>query len=262
MSELNQFLRDYSRIRAAEGHGFNSPADLLRLPDVARNHPHAAISRIRRRSLLDALADKVLPLLGSHLRILDLGAGTGWLSYRLGALGHETFAIDINSDSTDGLGAAKHFSCPRLLADFDRLPLRNGAADVAIFNGSFHYSTDPRGTLTEAFRVAEAVIILDSPIYGDRTSGERMVAERQEEYQRRYGTRSDAITCIQFLTWDRIATLGRELELSWRIVSPWYGIKWALRPWRARLAGTREPAQFAILLAVRRSKQHESRLGG
>jgi hypothetical protein len=84
-------------------------------------------------------------------------------------------------------------------------------------------------------------------------SGERMVAERQEDYQRRYGTRGDAIPCIQFLTWDRIATLGRELELSWRVVLPWYGVKWAFRPWRARLAGTREPAQFGILLG---SRQH------
>jgi ubiquinone/menaquinone biosynthesis C-methylase UbiE len=126
-----------------------------------------------------------------------------------------------------------------VLADFDRLPFPVNYADLAIFNGSFHYSTDYRVTLREAFRVARAVVVMDRPIYHDATSGQRMVEEMRN-------SRSTAIACKQFLTWSELATLGR-----WRVIRPWYGARWALKPLLAAIRRSREPAQFALLLASR-----------
>ena len=40
------------------------------------------------------------------LRILDLGAGNGWMSYRLALQGHLPIAVDLLTNDRDGLGAA------------------------------------------------------------------------------------------------------------------------------------------------------------
>ena len=42
---------------------------------------------------------------------------------------------------------------------------------------------------------------------------------------------------------------GLGLGLRWRVFPPWYGWRWALRPWRARLLRQREPSTFALLVA-------------
>ena len=207
---LNALLRDYVRIRTAERHGFTSADGLLRLPDVSRSHPHADIWRIRRLSY-NVLLRSVLPQGQAVLRVLDLGAGVGWLSYRLAQIGHAPIAVDINNDERDGLGAARHYKCHRVIAEFDRLPFCDSSADLAIFNGSFHYSTDYSMTLREAFRVARSVVVMDSPIYHDITSGQRMVQERQAEFEKKFGIASHSFPCRQFLTWAEIDLLSAEL---------------------------------------------------
>ena len=188
--------------------------------------------------------------------MLDLGAGVGWLSNRLAELGHDPCAIDLNLDPRDGLGAARHYGgdWPRVQAEFDRLPLADRQADLVIYNASLHYSTAYRSTLAEALRVLRPggrIVVLDSPIYRHDASGRQMIAERQAAFARDHGTRSDALPSVGYLTWAMLRELGRELGLRWRVIRPWYGWRWALRPWRARLACKREPSTFALLVAQR-----------
>jgi len=190
------------------------------------------------------------------LRVIDLGAGVGWLSNRLAGLGHYPCAIDLNLDPRDGLGAARRYGgdWPCVQAEFDRLPLAGGQADLVIYNASLHYSTGYRATLAEALRVLRPngrIVVLDSPIYRHEASGRQMIAERQAAFARDHGTRSDALPNVGYLTWAMLRDLGRELGLRWQIVRPWYGWRWALRPWRARLARKREPSTFALLVATR-----------
>ncbi|HJZ50161.1 MAG TPA: class I SAM-dependent methyltransferase [Roseiflexaceae bacterium] len=192
----------------------------------------------------------------TSLQVLDLGAGVGWLSNRLDELGHHPCAVDLNLDPRDGLGAARHYGgdWPRVQAEFDRLPLADRQADIVIYNASLHYSTSYRATLAEALRLLRPggrIIVMDSPIYRHEASGRQMIAERQAAFVRDHGTRSDALPSIGYLTWDMLCELGRELGLGWRIIRPWYGWRWALRPWRARLARKREPSTFALLVAER-----------
>src|SRR5437588_848887 len=75
-------------------------------------------------------------------------------------------------------------------AEYDRLPLADGLADVVVFNAALHYSTDYGQTLRESLRVlreAGTLVILDSPMYVDPSSGQRMVREREERFLARYG---------------------------------------------------------------------------
>ncbi|HWN44766.1 MAG TPA: class I SAM-dependent methyltransferase, partial [Thermoanaerobaculia bacterium] len=244
------FLRDYTRIRHAEGRGSEDPEHYLRLPDCDPSHPIAWQWQMRRQTW-ETFRRRVLPRLGP--KILDLGAGVGWLSHRLAGLGYQPCAVDVSVDDRDGLAAARHYApnWPRLQAELDRLPLADGQADAAIFNASLHYSSDYAATLREARRVLRpggSLVILESPIYRKDESGRRMVAERHADFDRHFGTRSDALPSIEYLTWDRLDDLARELGIRWQRFPTWYGWRWALRPWVARLKRKREPSRFVILV--------------
>jgi SAM-dependent methyltransferase len=91
-------------------------------------------------------------------RVVDVGAGTGWLSYRLEQEGFRCFATDISSDSDVGLGAATKFDdtpngFERAIAALDRWPFRSGTVDIAICNASLQYLADARVAIEEAARV-------------------------------------------------------------------------------------------------------------
>ncbi|MCY2990272.1 MAG: methyltransferase domain-containing protein [Planctomycetota bacterium] len=246
------FLRDYTRIRIAEGRG-SASADFYRsLPACESSHPLAWQWSLRWRTF-DCLCGRVLADLGSGLKVLDLGAGVGWLSNRLSLLGHCPCAVELSDDGQDGLGAARHYAprWPRLRAEFDRLPLADAIADVAIYNASLHYSTDYRVTLREALRVLRPggrIVVLETPVYRREESGRQMLAERHADFERRYGTRSDQLPSQGFLTWAMIGQLAGELGVRWERHRPWYGWRWALRPWLARLKRRREPSTFAVLV--------------
>ncbi len=188
------------------------------------------------------------------LRVLDLGAGVSWLCNRLAERGHQPVAVDLNDDPRDGLGAWRHYdTCwPRIQAEFDRLPLADAQADLVVYNAALPYSADYRATLAEGLRVLRPggrLVVMDSPIYRRDASGRRMLAERQATFERQHGTRSDALPSVGYLTWGMLRDLGAALGLRWRVFTPWYGWRWALRPWRARLLRQREPSTFALLVA-------------
>ena len=215
------FLRDYTRIRHAEGRGSEDPAHYLRLPDCDPV-PSDRLAMADAEPDLGHLPAPRPPRLGP--KILDLGAGVGWLSHRLAELGYQPCAVDVSVDDRDGLAAARHYNpdWPRLQAELDHLPLADGQADAAIFNASLHYSSDYAATLREARRVLRpggSLVILESPIYRKEESGQRMVAERHADFERRFGTRSDALPSIEYLTWDRLDDLARELGIRWQPVS-------------------------------------------
>lgn len=276
------FLRDYTSLRSAEGYGYDDLERYRRLPEVAPDDPLAWQWRMRarglavlRRRVLEPMfranqetrkiaeQDQALEPLRVHswidsssLRILDVGAGVSWLGNRLALLGHLPCAVDLNDDPRDGLGAWRHYSTswPRVQAEFDRLPFADAQVDLVIYNAALPYSADYRVTLAEGLRVLRPggrIVVMDSPIYRRDASGRRMVAERQAAFERGYGTRSDAVPSVGYLTWGMLRELGRDLGLRWNVFRPWYGWRWALRPWRARLLRQREPSTFALLVAER-----------
>ncbi len=253
-----QFIRDYSAIRELEGRGSESSAYYLALPYSDLTGRNRAQWKMRGKSYA-FFERRILPRLerGSRPTVLDLGAGTGWLSYRLAKCGCQPVAVDLLANSRDGLGAAHHYGAelgylfPLIMAEFDNLPFIDAQFDLAIFNSSFHYSTDYRTTLTEARRCLRPngkVIVLDSPIYRRREHGELMREERHKYFESQFGFRSDSIPSVEYLYDDLLLELERDLGLSWHMYQPWYGWHWHLRPWKAWLKRSRPPSRFQILV--------------
>jgi ubiquinone/menaquinone biosynthesis C-methylase UbiE len=250
-----QFLKDYSRIRRAEGRGSDDPEYFRALPyrDLTGKNSEQWAIRARtwrhfERFILTAIEKES----ARPLEILDVGAGNGWMSYRLTQRGHKPVALDIFTDYSDGLRSTRHYPCrfPCVEAEFDELPFRDQVFDLVIYNSSIHYSTDYTRTLNEAHRCLRAsgsVVIMDSPVYKCPEHGEQMRTERHDLFARRFGFRSDSVPSIEYFDEGMLESLGRELKIAWTRARPWYGLGWALRPWKARLASRRPPSQFLIL---------------
>lgn len=255
MSARDQFLNEYRHIRHSEGRGSDRSEYYRALPYNDLTGRLSGMWAMRAKTYRHFEAHLLLPIaqkIGRPLRILDLGAGNCWMSYRLSLRGHCPVAIDIFDDERDGLRAARHYgrSFPVLQADFDDLPFPSGWFDLAIYNSSLHYSTNYPRTLAESKRCLSNsgwLIVLDSPIYRRREHGLRMVEERHADFLSRYGFRSDAIPSIEFLDLGTLQDLSQKLGLRWRVRRPWYGWRWHVRPYAAWLKRRRPPSRFWIL---------------
>ena len=190
--------------------------------------------------------------------MLDLGAGTGWLSYRLSRAGHHATALDWRWDGIDGLGAGGAFRSRgermfgRVGASFDALPLPDGTFDIVAFNAAIHYAEDLGRVLSEAARVTRfggRIAILDSPFYTRAADGESMVAEKRRDAHRVFGDRAAALLAlksIEYLTPDRLARASAGLGLAWRRHRVRYPLWYELRPLIALIRGGRRPSRFDL----------------
>lgn len=191
------FLEFYRALRRREGRGSDRDEDYRALPGGPMAARHRSEWKYRASSLAwltELLSDRP----GSV--ILDIGAGNCWMSYRLSTLGHLPVAVDINDDAYDGLGAGSRYrvgkSVPflRLLADMRDLPVRAGSVDVVLFNASLHYSRDTDDTVASAIRAVRPgglLVVLDSPVYVDRRSGDEMVRRRGGHQRAQFLIESD-----------------------------------------------------------------------
>jgi len=253
----SQFTHDYEQIRAAEGRGSPSGTFYLGLPfhDASgRNSEQWRIRSCTFRSLLEVLASGV----PAGSRLLDLGAGNCWLSFRLARAGYEPCAVDLLTNRFDGLGAAEHYrdhlprSFPMFQAELAHLPFQDNQFDAAIFNAAFHYAEDAEDAMREALRCVRAgglVILCDTPWYSSNESGRRMVSERRASFLHRHGTASASIESVEYLTDELLQHLAERLRIRWTVHRPQYGLRWKMRPMFAALRGRRKPATFRIYVA-------------
>ncbi len=263
---FSRFMKEYEHIRREEGRGSDNPGFYLALPyrDITkRNSWQWAI----RGKTFRYIERKILPELSGKgnvaLAILDLGAGNGWMSHRLARLGHRPVAVDLLTNSYDGLGAASHYQSvlpnmfPRFQAELDNLPFAAEQFDCAIFNASFHYSENYDRTLREAIRYLRrggTILIADSPSYSREEYGVQMREERQREFEKRYGFRADGLKSNEYLTPERLIALEAQHDLEWAPHRIWYGVGWACRPWIAKWKKRREPSQFILYSARVKSR--------
>lgn len=252
-----QFRRAYAEHRAAEGRAFRGEA-LLSLPYLRRG-PLAREWAVRARSyrrLMDRLRRLPSAAPSARLRVLDLGAGSGWLSHRLVAAGMAPVAVDTRTDDVDGLGVVKAFDAhvprriPAVAAAFDALPFRAGSFDVVAFNASLHCAGDLRATLGEATRILARpgrIFVVDSPFYRREADGEAMVEAKRRTAPEVFGARAGilmALPSVEYLTRARLerATPG----VSWRRHRVRYPLWYEARPVVARLRRRRAPSRFDV----------------
>jgi len=259
-TQIERFTKEYLHVRHAEGRGSESPEYYWSLPFAELDgqlgwqwRMRAQTFRFFERKILEPLERSS----DRKLNILDLGCGSGWLSYRMALRGHSPAAVDLLDDELDGLGAARHYESklgqmfPVFQAQFDDLPFADSQFDLVVFNASFHYAADYRATLREVRRCLSwggQVVILDTPVYATWQDGERMVEERKRSFEQRYGFASDSLISMEYLDNSMIAELAKDLNLTWRIHQPWYGAQWHMRPIFAKLKGRRPPSKFKVLV--------------
>jgi SAM-dependent methyltransferase len=256
-----RFMQEYQTVREAEGRGSADPEYYLALPyrDLSGRNQEQWLIRSRSYAYLElTILREIEACLPGDLHVLDLGAGNGWMSYRLAMRRHLPVAVDLLASEMDGLAAAAHYRrrlptlFPRFQAELDHLPFADNQFDLAIFNASFHYSEDYCATLGEAVRCLRPggwVVIADTAWYRREESGRRMLAERRKAFTARYGFASDSIANLEYLTDARLARLEQAFGIRWTKHSPFYGVRWAMRPLIAKLRGKREPSRFRVYVA-------------
>lgn len=257
---FHSFFREYLTVRRAEGRGSDGSEYYLALPYEDTTGKLSWQWKMRGRTYR-YLERRVLPQVEQQkdgpLDVLDLGAGVGWLSYRLALRGHRPVAVDLLTDPQDGLGAARHYRdviptpFPTFQAEFDRLPFADEQFDLAIFNSSFHYATDFWATLQEARRCLRwggQVVIMDTPVYRRYEDGEQMREERHQQFEEQYGFRSDSVPSMEYVDEAMLKRLTKELNIHWSIHRPWYGLPWHMRPLKAWWRRGRAPSRFWILV--------------
>ena len=258
-----RFREDYAAHRASEGRG-QSAVDALTLPYVtdgtlARQWAVRARSfeAFERRVLRPAQRRADVDAAGV-LRVLDLGAGNGWLAHRATRVGAEALALDLRDDDVDGLGAAPRESpIARVVASFEAIPLCDACFDVVVFNASLHYAEDLARALAEARRVVRPrgrIVVLDSPFYTSAKHGDEMLRAKRADAERRFGARAEslmALAFVEYLTRERLADASRGLTLgAWRRHRVLYPLWYELRAIRAALRGERPPSRFDVWEAV------------
>jgi len=250
-----RFIRDYEAVRRFEGRGSADESYYRTLP-----YHTTSDWKIRAASFNAFVNQVIVPIerTGKRLRILDMGAGNGWLSNRLASRGHAVAAIDLTINDFDGLGCYRFYGSTFMpvQAEFDYLPFPDQLFDIILFNASLHYSVNYEQTLHEALRalgVDGKLVVLDSPVYRDAGSGSSMVREREEQFTQRYGFPSNHLQSENYLTYSRLQEIESKLNLEWKFITPFYNLKWILRPITARLLRHREPAKFHVIVGTESS---------
>jgi len=196
-----------------------------------------------------------------QLRILDLGAGVGWLSYRLALEGHAPIAADLLTNDHDGLGAALHYKknlttlFPRFQAEFNTLPFVDDSFDLVIYNASFHCSENYERSLAEALRCTRAdgiVLIAETPWYSAEMNSPKMLTARREACAECNSLSLDTFNSLEYLTDQRLQHMEASFGIHWQIHTPNYGVHRLMRQVLSRLHGNQEQSQLRIYSAKAR----------
>jgi SAM-dependent methyltransferase len=252
-ARLDAFAQQYRLVREREGRRSQSAEYYRMLPQVAADDPYVRDWQIRQETYRHLLRH-VFAWGQQPSAVLDLGAGSGWLSHRLATLGHHVAAVDAIEDEADGLGAIRHYDAPIVAvhADFDAPPFAAEQFDVVIFNGSLHYAPDASATLASARRMLAdggTLVVMDSPMFDADRDGAVMV----EQVVRRIAAECGLCEVVRpgsgYLTFPSLAASAGALQMASEFVPSRGSIGWRMRRRLASLRLGRQPAAFGLWVA-------------
>jgi SAM-dependent methyltransferase len=240
--QLERFASQYRTVREQEGRRRGSADYYRHLPSVPPDDPHAGTWRVRQETYRHLLGH-VFAAARQPSTVLDVGAGSAWLSNRLASLGHRVVAVDAIEDEADGLGAIRHYETPIVAvhADFDALPFVPRQFDIVVFNGSLHYATDPQRTLAGAHAMlAEGgtLVVMDSPMFVTDRDGAAMVEAAVHRIAR-----------FSYLTFANLDRAASALRLVPAFVPSRGPLRWRASRVIARMRIGRPPASFGLWVA-------------
>lgn len=170
---LSTFGQDYARAREAEGWRSHRPHEALSLPYSCPEGYHPLYWQVRRESY-EALLRELMTWARAQggTSAADLGAGTGWLSYRLALSGHRVLMVEASEDPVFGLGAAEVYrregvSLLAVLGNLEHPPLRAASVEILVYNASLHYAGDLDATLRRGAKCLAReghLVVMDSPV--------------------------------------------------------------------------------------------------
>ena len=114
----------------------------------------ALLRRYAAREAVDVLPFVVGP------RVLDLGAGEGWVTERLARRGFTACGADV--------GPFAHVAVPYVAYDGTRLPFGDAAFDTTLMLLTLHHCDKPERVLEEACRVTRARLIVTESVVRNR----------------------------------------------------------------------------------------------
>lgn len=227
------------------------------MPHVLSRLPYIRGGAWRQKARsLDALLDLLGPASGRA--VVDVGAGTGWLSYRLTRAGFVCYATDISGDDSVGLGAAKAYDATpfrfeRAIATLTHWPFGSATVDIAICNATLHYLRDIRPAVEEAARVLRpggTFIVMNEPVHRDVWSATRAASDFRSR-MRVLGASGRLVNAYRHFV---VAELEQELERCFGEVvrhDPDYGLLFRLTRAAKGLALGMELASFPVYVARR-----------
>lgn len=249
---LEPFIQQYRSVRARDGHRQSSAEYYRQLPSVDARDPEAGVWRIRRETYGNLLRH-VFAAAPQSIRVLDLGAGNGWLSHRLAELGHQPVAVDVVDDEMDGLQAARHYATefPRVQADFTQLPFASAQFDLVVFNASLHYVGDAVAALARARQMLApggALVVMDSPMFHADADGRAMTRAKARQFHA-YGIATVIEPGNGYVTFDTLDRAAATMEMQAAFVPSRGPLGWRVRRQLAKVRLRRAPAAFGLWVA-------------
>ena len=167
------------------------------------------VDALLRRYALGEAAD-VRPLVVGP-RVLDLGAGEGWVTAELGRHGFATCGADVGPFARVGV--------PYVVYDGARLPFGDASFETTLLLLTLHHCEEPETVLDEAIRVTRARLIVTESVVRNRLDrfwldlldgrfnrlrhGGRMLAplgfRRAEEWEQLFASRGLVLSAARWL---------------------------------------------------------------
>ncbi len=172
--EADAFAIEYRRQRDNQGWRRLSADEMMALPEKGPGDWDALYWQVRWQSFrqLEKWL-KVSGRQGKTVRIVDMGAGIGWLSARLAAEDHDVVALDLSDDDAYGLGASRrlrqalNLNFTLVQGAIEDPPFQRQQIDLLIYNASLHYAPDINYCLAsgvDLLRPGGALVIMDTPV--------------------------------------------------------------------------------------------------